>query len=332
MDVQLLIDAVVRQTMVLIAQLSTTAGSRSPLTHVADRVFLDLVDELERQRVGKKVIADMFGLALRSYQQKVQRLSESATDRGMTLWAAVNEFVAEKGVVSKPEVLLRFRNDDHVSVRGILNDLVASGLVFRTGRGEATIYRHAAPEDLAQFAPLDPVETRASLVWVLVHRQGPVSSDALAQELRLDADEIERALERLLADGRIRAEEVAGERVFRADQCIIPLGSRAGWEAAIVDHHRALVTALLAKLRAGGRSAAADDEIGGSTFTFDLWPGHSCEAKTRGLLARLRAELLELWDEVDGEPMPAGMPRDRQYRVTFYCGQSLESELAEEES
>jgi len=70
MDLPLLIDSIVRQTMVLIAQLSTASGNRSPLSHVADRVFLDLVAELERQRLGKKVIADMFGLALRSYQQK----------------------------------------------------------------------------------------------------------------------------------------------------------------------------------------------------------------------------------------------------------------------
>src|SRR6185503_8131280 len=64
---QILIDAIVRQTMVLIAQLSTADGVRSPLAHVADEVFVGLVHELERQNVGKKVIADMFGLALRSY-------------------------------------------------------------------------------------------------------------------------------------------------------------------------------------------------------------------------------------------------------------------------
>jgi predicted acetyltransferase len=54
---------------------------------------LSLVRELERQGIGQKVIADMFGLALRSYQQKVQRLSESATDRGLTLWEAVHAHI-----------------------------------------------------------------------------------------------------------------------------------------------------------------------------------------------------------------------------------------------
>ena len=88
MNVGYLIDSIVQQTTVLIAQVATTAGVRAPLAHVANRVFLDLVTEIERQGVARKVVADMFGLALRSYQQKVQRLSESATDSGRTLWEA----------------------------------------------------------------------------------------------------------------------------------------------------------------------------------------------------------------------------------------------------
>ena len=70
MDVKLLIDAIVRQTTVLIAQLSTSTGIRAPLAHIADQVFLDLAAEIEAQGVGRKIAADMFGLALRSYQKK----------------------------------------------------------------------------------------------------------------------------------------------------------------------------------------------------------------------------------------------------------------------
>jgi predicted acetyltransferase len=86
MDTKLLIDAIVRQTTVLIAQLSTAAGIRAPLAHVADRIFVELAQEIERQGVGHKVVADMFGMALRTYQKRVQRLSESTTARGRTLW------------------------------------------------------------------------------------------------------------------------------------------------------------------------------------------------------------------------------------------------------
>src|SRR5204863_8859658 len=104
-NAQILTDAIVRQTMVTIAQLSTADGVRSPLSHVADEVFIGLVRELERQKLGKKVIADMFGLALRSYQQKVQRLAESTTARGITLWGALHAFLVQRESASRAELL-----------------------------------------------------------------------------------------------------------------------------------------------------------------------------------------------------------------------------------
>jgi hypothetical protein len=57
MNRQLLIDPIVRQTMILIAQLATTGGVRAPLAHLADRVFLELARELEAQGLSRKVSA-----------------------------------------------------------------------------------------------------------------------------------------------------------------------------------------------------------------------------------------------------------------------------------
>ena len=51
-DLKLLIDGIVRQTTVLIAQLSTSSGIRAPLAHVADQVFLELAREIEAQGVA----------------------------------------------------------------------------------------------------------------------------------------------------------------------------------------------------------------------------------------------------------------------------------------
>jgi hypothetical protein len=48
MNRQVLIDQVVRQTMILIAQLATTGGTRAPLAHLADRVFFHLARELRK--------------------------------------------------------------------------------------------------------------------------------------------------------------------------------------------------------------------------------------------------------------------------------------------
>jgi len=47
MNVQLLIDSIVRQTTVLIAQLATAGGVRAPLSHVAGQVFVELSRALE---------------------------------------------------------------------------------------------------------------------------------------------------------------------------------------------------------------------------------------------------------------------------------------------
>src|SRR5690349_6100935 len=108
MTIELLIQAIVRQTTLLIAQLATSGGSRAPLAQVASQVFLDLVRELERQGVSRKVSADMFGLGLRTYQRKIARLTESSSERGRSLWVAVLDFVEARQSATRAEILLHF--------------------------------------------------------------------------------------------------------------------------------------------------------------------------------------------------------------------------------
>lgn len=149
LDVQtsLLIDSILRQTTVLIARLSTNSGLRAPLAHVTSQLFLDLVEQLEAQGLGRKVIADMFGLALRSYQQKVQRLQDAVSDRSATLWEAVLGYLREQQTATRAQVLARFAREDGAMVRGVLSDLVTSALVQRTGSGDGATYRAAAHDD-----------------------------------------------------------------------------------------------------------------------------------------------------------------------------------------
>src|SRR3954449_8950845 len=104
MTIELLIEAIVRQTTILIAQLATSGGTRAPLAQVANQVFLDLVRELERQGVSRKVSADMFGMGLRSYLRRIQRLGESSTESGRSLWEAVLAFLQESTVVSRARI------------------------------------------------------------------------------------------------------------------------------------------------------------------------------------------------------------------------------------
>jgi len=326
-NAQVLIDAIVRQTMVLIAQLSTVDGVRSPLSHVADEVFVSLVRELERQNVGKKVIADMFGLALRSYQQKVQRLSESVTTRGVTLWGALHGFLVERESATRTDILAHFQHDEEGKVRSILNDLVESGLVRRQGRGRDTRYRAATAEELEELgaseAP-DSAETNAALVWVHLYPSGPIPKERLAKLVPLSESAFEAALERLVADERVQLESRPDGVYCVTERCLIPVGQAAGWEAAVVDHHRTVLKALAAKVVSGKHVSAAADEIGGTTLSFDLWPGHPKEREVRGLLATVRRQVTSLWEEVSAYNK-VHRP-EHTYSVNFYCGQNVTHE------
>jgi hypothetical protein len=112
MNAQLLIDSIVRQVTVLIAQLATSGGVRAPIAHLANQVFVELADELQAQGVSRKVSADMFGMALRPYIRKLRRLTEGNTDAGKTLWQAVLDFIGGEGMVTRTRVLERFSRDD----------------------------------------------------------------------------------------------------------------------------------------------------------------------------------------------------------------------------
>ncbi len=323
MNSRLLIDAIVRQSMVLIAQLSTVDGVRSPLSHVADEVFVNLVRELEAQGLGKKVIADMFGLALRSYRQKVQRLSESITTRGVTLWGAIHNFVEENESATRADILKRFKYDEERTIRGILNDLVESGLVMRVGRGTDAQYRVATAEeleDLGMIANGDSPETDQALVWLHVCREGPVTEAKLDELLPVETDTIKEALQQLVAQDRIRLlTDPNGGETYTTEQCLIPVGESAGWEASVIDHHRAVLTGLAAKLVGGPHRSTAEDEIGGTTLSFDLWKGHPLEGEVRQLLKDTRKRIITLWEAVEAHNN--SQPHKVDYNVTFYCGQ-----------
>jgi hypothetical protein len=326
MRTQVLIDAIVRQTTVLIARLSTVEGARSPLGHIANELFAGLVAELESQGVSKKVIADMFGMALRSYRQKVQRLGESATARGVTLWSAVQTYLAGRESTTRTELLERFQYDDESSVRGILNDLVESGFVVRSGRGDETRYRVATEDELRDVGATLAAhagESLAALVWLQVYREGPLSFDRLALLVPQPHDALREALDRLTRDGRLRCETDETGEVYVAEQVLVPIGEAAGWEAAVVDHHRAVINAIAAKITKGPRVSAKRDEVGGTTLTFDLWPGHPKEGDVRGLLATTRASVLPLWEEVSAynDQNQAKLQGQATYQVHYYCGQ-----------
>jgi hypothetical protein len=312
MNAELLIAQIVRQTMVLIAQIATTGGSRAPLANVADRVFLDLARELEGQGISRKVSADMFGVALRSYRRRIQRLTESVTEQGRSLWSAVLDFVPNHRLVRRSEVLQHFHRDDEAQVRGILSDLCESGLILKLGRGEQTAYRAASSAELQELErTTDGFE---QFVWLLIYREGPIARAALLEHLRSEGTRLDPALDALIAAGLVRSD--AG--VLSAREVVVEASTPFGWEAAMFDHFRALVLTLCTRLR-GSDDASKN---GGSTYSFDVSPEHPLAPDVYCTLARLRAELSSLRARV--EAYNTQNPDPNNDLVTVYFGQFIQ--------
>ncbi len=328
----LLIDSIVRQTTVLIAQLATAAGHRPSLAHVANQVLANLVTELKAQGLGNKVIADMFGMALRTYHDRVARLAESQSESGRSLWDAVLAHVQQHGTILRADVLRRFSRDGDAMVRGVLRDLVSSGLVFRSGQGDHTTYRAASPEEQGVAASATP-EASAQLILVAVHRHGPCTREAIQALVPMAEGLLERQLEQLVADGRLRREpSVEGDR-YRSERIFIPYGDPEGWEAAVLDHYQAVVAAVCAKLRAGQTHASSDESSGGSTYHLDVWDGHPLEREALGFLAHTRRQAVALRSAVEAHNAQHLRPEGAAAkRVISYVGQTVLSEGEEDEN
>jgi hypothetical protein len=322
MDIKLLIDAIVRQTTVLIAQLSTAAGVRAPLAHVADQVFVELAQEIERQGVGRKVVADMFGMALRTYQKRMQRLGESTSVRGRTLWEAVYEFLSTRETTRRKDIEARFRRDSPDDLGAVLNDLVASGLVYATGRGANAVYKGVSASEQRAAADHQSIDALADMAWLAIYRSRKLRLSELNVTLGAAADATRRAVERLVADGLVHRDD-ADDPELHAENFVIPVGAARGWEAAVFDHYSSVCAAIARKVQVGA-GARGGEVVGGATFSFDVYPGHPCEQRVMALLGKTRAEVDALWDEVAAYNKANPVPDDRKTKVTFYFGQNQE--------
>jgi hypothetical protein len=325
MNPRLLIDAIVRQTMVLVAQLATVGGVRSPLAHVAGQAFLELAKELEQQGVTKKVSADMFGMALRTYQRRTHRLARSATDRGRSLWEAMFEYIQAREFVTRTEILSHFARDDEATVRGLLRDFMESGLVLATGHGMTTAYRVTTPEEAVR---LDTARSRPAfeaLVWSVVFREQPVSLERLIEVSAMRRADVEEALGALLSQGRIERTGADGAHAYRSLHLVLEPESPAGWEASVLDHFATMARTICQKLLLRSRGAPAD-AVGGSTYHFAIYRGSPFEQELREELAEFRGRMTALRQRIDEDNRKHGI-EDCTIRVDAYYGQRIVDEV-----
>ncbi len=322
MNAQILIQAVIQQTTVFLAQLATAGRLRAPLTQVNNQVFLDLSTELQNQGVKKNVIADMFGMTLRTYHRKVRELSQSQSVEGRSLWSAVLEFVRERECVSAAEIYKRFLRDESDVIAGVLGDLVDSGFCYRSGRGPRAVYRIAPATDFADESESTHALAQEYLVWQTVYHNASLDFEQVALLTRLPEAACRQALDSLLSDGRVERSDADPER-FVSTRLDVPVGQSEGWEAAIFDHFQAMVNAFCAKLASGENHAERNDAIGGATYSLDLWPGHPLEQEALACFERVRAMMEDLRARLD--QVNAQHDRTANERLIFYVGQHLKT-------
>ncbi len=324
MDTKLLIDAIVQQTTILIAQLSVAAGIRAPLSHLADQVFVDLAREIERQGVSRKVAADMFGMALRGYQRRVQRLSESASIRNRTLWEAVYDFVSEQDNVSRERLSERFRHDPPDDVGAVLADLVTNGLIYCAGRGPRAFYRVVTPAERSSNGAQDDLQNAQALVWVTAYRARRIRLSELQKSFALPNEKLQLLVDSLVKENRLSVVEASEDPLLEASTFLVPVGASQGWEGAVFDHFSAVATAIAAKIHRGP-GAQRDDQIGGATLSFDVHAEHPYRSDVLGLLQHTRTEVNRLWDKVVAYNKAHPVPDEHKERVSFYFGQNVEA-------
>lgn len=319
MNTKHLVEGIMQQTTVLIAQLSTAVGIRAPLAHVADKVFVDLAREIEAQGVGRKVVADMFGMALRTYQKRVQRLSESSTVRGKTLWQGVLDEL-QTGPATRRRLRRRFEYDGERELGAVLNDLVTSGLIYSTGRGDTALFGLTTQEAQKVLHDQDELDALSGLVWLYVHTNGPVAPTQLHAHFAGSTDAVDGALQLLLRSGTLQQHD---DGLLHAQNFMVRVGEEQGWEAAVLDHFRAVVNAIGGKLRLGRAQSQHSDVVGGATLAFQIHADHPHKDAVLALLNDTRQRINELWSHVREHNRANPHPEEDSTIVTFYFGQNV---------
>ncbi|MGC4087440.1 MAG: hypothetical protein QM756_06030 [Polyangiaceae bacterium] len=132
-------------------------------------------------------------------------------------------------------------------------------------------------------------------------------------------EDVAPVVKRLIEAGRVE-QNPSGQLATR--DFVVPLGSSVGFEAAVFDHVQAVVQTICQRLNLAAFGSDRADVVGGSTYTFDVWPGHPLEAEVKAQLARVRRDCGELRQRVDEHNR--GVERRPNYeQVITYVGQCV---------
>lgn len=313
METRTLIHALVREFADLLAELATHDGMLVSVADVPDRLFLELSRAIERRGIGRKVVADLFGVTLRSLQRKTARVGDDVEVETRTAWSDALAFLHERGPVSRAAFEQALRRYDTATLASVLHGLEAGGAIVRRGSGSS------ATLDVADAGPgsEDPgTAARAleALVWVTVYRRGPLEREALLQLVPAASERVEDAIAALHLDGRVRVVRDGERTMYESTQFAVPSGTAFGFEAAVFDQVNAVLSTITGRL--AGRTPRRD-ATGGSTYTLDVWEGHPCHEEALSLLSDFRERMGELKSRVERHNAAHGVPSAFDEVVVF---------------
>jgi DNA-binding PadR family transcriptional regulator len=243
------------------------------------------------------------------------------------LWDAVLEYLVSRDISTRVEVLERFSRDSEAQVRGILRDLVESGLVFCSGSGPRAMYRAISEGELESVRRAQESHGLDDFVWAVVYRHGPASLEHLAELVKLPAEDLRATLERLVAVNRVQVTERNSGTEYSSAGLFVEQGAGIGWEASVYDHFNAMVRTICARLENDAESRQYADKTGGSTYSFDVGPEHPLRSEVLETLNEFRARASDLRARVVAHNEEHGAPQRRE-RVVAYAGLSVLTEDA----
>jgi hypothetical protein len=89
----------------------------------------------------------------------------------------------------------------------------------------------------------------------------------------------------------------------------------------VFDHVQAVVQTVCQRLKYAAEGVSTT-QVGGSTYSFDVWPGHPLEATAKAQLSEIRSKLGALRERIDSHNQNHGLVRDYEQVVT-YVGQCV---------
>ncbi len=329
---ELLIDGVARQSVRLIAHIAVFAG-RSRLSGLTEQMFGWLVGALRTEcGLSHGVVQSMLELPRSTYFDRLKRESGDGGSPGSNVWLSVLMHLYRRSPdpVSAQEFVVAFPRVDERVISAILSDLQKQELVRRSDDAPASgTWEHYEVADAERVETLvnRALEDISSMVLVSLFQHGPIDAEALAACLSVTTLEVEDALHDLKEQGLIEMTRVGGVERWDSQGIDIAFESAEAWHAAVYDHVHTMVNVIIGKLRSQQTLARMEDEVGGSTFTYEVWPGHPYEAQVGAIFARVRGEADELLTQLreyekseEAQPRP---PLSERRKVVFYCGQSV---------